>query len=62
METLKVYERVSLGAFSIKPSNTNSGIAELKSSILQVIEHLTDTTSQIEKLAAQVYEIHKTKP
>ena len=51
-----------LGAFSIKPSNTNSGIAELKSFILQVIEHLTDTTSQREKLAAQVYEIHKTKP
>lgn len=51
-----------LGAFSIKPSRSNSGIAELKSFILQVIEHLTDNTSQRERIAAQIYEIHNTRP
>ncbi|MBI9034966.1 MAG: DUF2357 domain-containing protein [Bacteroidales bacterium] len=48
-----------LGAFPVRPSKTDSGIAELKSFIHEVIEHFINRASQRESLAYRVFDIHK---
>lgn len=50
-----------LGAFPIKPSRTNNGIAELKAFIYEIIEHFLNRASQRERLSYRVYDIHKEK-
>lgn len=51
-----------LGAFSVKPSKTDSGIGELKAFILEVIEHFINRASQREKIAYRTFDIHKNPP
>lgn len=51
-----------LGAFAVKPSKTSSGIGELKSFILEVIEHFLNRSSQREKIALRSYDIYKEPP
>lgn len=51
-----------LGAFPVRPSKTDTGIGELKKFIHDVIEHFIDRTSQREKLAYRVFDIHKDIP
>ena len=48
-----------LGAFAIKPSSQNNGVAELGNFIDSVINHLLDRASQREYAAVKNYEIHK---
>lgn len=51
-----------LGAFSVKPSKKDSGISALEAFIYEVITHFEDRASQREKLAYNVYKIHKNPP
>ena len=51
-----------LGAFPVRPSKTNDGIADLKRFILQIIEHFLNRASQREKIAFRTYDIFKRKP
>lgn len=51
-----------LGAFPVKPSKNQSGIVELKSFILEIIEHFVNRASQREKMAFRTYDVFKTKP
>jgi predicted component of viral defense system (DUF524 family) len=51
-----------LGAFPVKPSKTESGIAELKAFILEITEHFINRTSQREKFAYRTYDIFKNPP
>jgi predicted component of viral defense system (DUF524 family) len=51
-----------LGAFSVRPSKTDSGIGELKIFILEIIEHLINRTSQREKIAFRTFDIYKNPP
>lgn len=51
-----------LGAFPLRPSKSNSGIKELKSFILEVVDHSINRASQREKLAYRTYDIYKTAP
>jgi predicted component of viral defense system (DUF524 family) len=51
-----------LGAFPVKPSKTESGISELKSFILEIIDHFINRTSQREKMAFRTFDIYKTPP
>jgi predicted component of viral defense system (DUF524 family) len=51
-----------LGAFPVKPSKDNSGIGELKSFILEIIDHFTNRASQREKLAYRTFDTYKTPP
>ncbi|GIL24743.1 MAG: hypothetical protein BroJett042_32560 [Bacteroidota bacterium] len=51
-----------LGAFPVKPSRTDSGIGELKSFILEIIEHFINRASQREKIAFRTFDIYKNPP
>jgi predicted component of viral defense system (DUF524 family) len=51
-----------LGAFPVKPSNTDSGIGELKAFILEIIEHFINRASQREKIAYRTFDIYKNPP
>lgn len=51
-----------LGAFSVKPSKTDSGIGELKVFILEIIEHFVNRASQREKIAFRTFDIYKNPP
>ena len=51
-----------LGAFSVRPSSTDSGIQDLKDFILQVIDHFLNRASQRENLAHRIFDIHKGPP
>jgi hypothetical protein len=48
-----------LGAFSIRPSRTNSGIEQLKKFLNEVVEHFLNRASQREKMSLRVYETYK---
>ena len=51
-----------LGAFPVKPSKTDSGIGELKSFIIEIIEHFINRASQREKIAFRTFDIYKNPP
>lgn len=51
-----------LGAFPMRPSRTDSGVEELKSFIMQVIDHFQNRASHRENLAYRIFDIHKEKP
>lgn len=51
-----------LGAFPVRPSKTDSGISELKSFILEVVDHFVNRTSQREKIAYRTFDIYKNPP
>ncbi|MFD2517041.1 DUF2357 domain-containing protein [Salinimicrobium flavum] len=51
-----------LGAFPVRPSRTNSGIEDLKSFIVRVIDHFLNRASQREHLAFRIFDIHNTDP
>ncbi|SHK52060.1 hypothetical protein SAMN04488028_105290 [Reichenbachiella agariperforans] len=51
-----------LGAFPVRPSRTNTGIADLKAFILEVINHFVNRASQREFLSNKVYDIYRDKP
>lgn len=51
-----------LGAFPIRPSKTDNGIDELKTFILEVINHFINRASQREKMAFRTYDIYKNPP
>lgn len=48
-----------LGAFAVRPSIENNGVAELSHFIDSIINHLLDRASQRENAAIKSYEIHK---
>lgn len=62
-EPLKGFHEIipGLGAFAIRPSAGNTGIAELSKFIDSVINHLLDRASQREYTAVKTYEIYKNK-
>lgn len=51
-----------LGAFSVHPSKMDSGIGELRSFVIEIIEHLVNRASQREKLAYQTFDIFRNPP
>lgn len=51
-----------LGAFPVRPSKNDSGIGELKSFILEIIEHFVNRASQRERIAYKTYDIYRDKP
>lgn len=51
-----------LGAFPVRPSKTEDGITELKSFILEVVNHFLNRASQREKIAYRTYDIFKDPP
>lgn len=51
-----------LGAFPVRPSKMNSGIGDLKTFILEIIEHFINRASQREKLAFRTFDIYKNPP
>jgi len=51
-----------LGAFPLRPSKTDSGIGELKSFIMEIVEHLLNLSTQREKMALRNYNVYKTPP
>ena len=51
-----------LGAFPVKPSKTDSGIGELKTFILEIIEHFINRSTQREKIAFRTFDIYKNPP
>jgi predicted component of viral defense system (DUF524 family) len=51
-----------LGAFPLRPSKTDTGEAELKRFLNDVLFHFMNRISQREKAAYQTYEIHSEKP
>lgn len=51
-----------LGAFPVSPSKTDSGISDLKSFILEIIEHFINRSSQREKQALRTFDIYKNAP
>jgi hypothetical protein len=48
-----------LGAFSIRPSQTNSGIEQLKRFLNEVVSHFLNRASQREKISLKVFETYK---
>ncbi|MGN6341399.1 MAG: DUF2357 domain-containing protein [Ginsengibacter sp.] len=48
-----------LGAFSIRPSKTNSGTEELTKFLNEVVQHFLNRASQREKISLRVYETYK---
>ncbi len=48
-----------LGAFPVRPSRDNNGIAELKSFITAVVNQLLNRASQKERMSYKTYDIHK---
>lgn len=51
-----------LGAFPVRPSKLDSGIGELKTFVLEVMEHFLNRASQREKLAFRTFDIYKDPP
>tara|TARA_B110000211_G_scaffold168957_1_gene190589 strand:+ start:6761 stop:9046 length:2286 start_codon:yes stop_codon:yes gene_type:complete len=51
-----------LGAFPVRPSKNDSGIGELKSFILKIIEHFVNRASQRERIAFKTYDVYKNEP
>ncbi len=51
-----------LGAFPVRPSKTDDGISELKSFILEVINHFVNRASQREKIAFRAFDVYQNKP
>ena len=51
-----------LGAFPVRPSKNDSGIGELKSFILEIIEHFVNRASQREKIAYRAFDVYKNPP
>ena len=51
-----------LGAFPVRPSKSDSGIGELKSFILEIIDHFINRASQREKIAYRTFDTYKTPP
>lgn len=51
-----------LGAFPVRPSKNDSGIGELKSFILKIIEHFVNRASQRERIAFRTYDVYKNEP
>lgn len=51
-----------LGAFPVRPSKTDSGIGELRTFILEIIEHFLNRASQREKIAYRTFDIYKSPP
>lgn len=51
-----------LGAFSLNPNNEKEDVAKLSDFIDEVIDHLINTASQRENIAAKAYDIHKAEP
>jgi len=51
-----------LGAFPLKPSQTDSGINELKGFILKVVDHFINRASQRERITLKQFQIYKDKP
>lgn len=51
-----------LGAFAVRPSDSNSGISEVSDFIDKVVGQLLDRTSQQERHSYYTYDIHKDGP
>jgi predicted component of viral defense system (DUF524 family) len=51
-----------LGAFPVRPSKKDDGIADLKVFILDILEHFIDRGSQREKVAFRAYDIYLNPP
>ena len=51
-----------LGAFPIRPSKNNDGIGELKTFIMEIIDHFTNRASQREKIALRTFDVYKNEP
>lgn len=51
-----------LGAFPLRPSKNDTGIGELKTFILEIVEHLFNRASQREKIAYRTYDVYHTPP
>lgn len=51
-----------LGAFPVRPSKSDSGIGELKSFILEIIDHFINRASQREKMAYRTFDTYKAPP
>ncbi len=51
-----------LGAFSIRPSSSDDGTSALKKFIVDVIEHLSNRSTQQERTSYHLYESHKDVP
>ena len=51
-----------LGAFPVRPSKNDSGIGELKSFVLEIIEHFVNRASQRERIAFRTYDVYKSEP
>ena len=51
-----------LGAFPVRPSKNNSGIGDLKSFILEIIDHFVNRASQRERIAFKTFDIYKREP
>lgn len=50
-----------LGAFPVKPSNTDDGINDLRLYIQNILQHITNRANQRENLTYRIYDIHKEK-
>jgi predicted component of viral defense system (DUF524 family) len=50
-----------LGAFSIRPSRIDNGVAELKKFLIDIANHLHNRASQREKIALQTFKIYENK-
>jgi predicted component of viral defense system (DUF524 family) len=51
-----------LGAFPVRPSKTDDGINELKSFVIEVVNHFLNRASQREKIAFKAFDVYKNKP
>jgi len=51
-----------LGAFPVRPSKTDNGIGELRTFILEMIDHLINRASQREKIAYRTFDIFRNPP
>jgi predicted component of viral defense system (DUF524 family) len=50
-----------LGAFPIRPSQTDDGTSELKKFLLDIVQQFINRASQQERTSYQIFDIHKTK-
>ncbi len=64
----EVYKRVGfheivpgLGAFPVSPSKSNEGLSTIRNFINGVVQHLSDRSSQRDRLSYHCYDIHKSK-
>lgn len=51
-----------LGAFPVRPSKNDTGISELKSFIIEIIEHFVNRASHREKIAYRTFDVYGNKP